>query len=101
MMINYPVSGRGGLWRGDRGVIVGIKIDDWWADAGLWMQSTERDGPPIEVASGSLVEIVGMARSTNRAEQGILFITSPALDHDLAATQVRVLAERCDFPVLI
>ena len=80
---------------------MGIEIKDWWANADLWMQSAGQNQPPTEVASGPLVAIVDLARSANRAEQGLLFITSPSLDGELAPHQVQMLAERSDLPVMI
>jgi hypothetical protein len=80
---------------------VAIVIEDWWVNADLWMQSIAQDGTPIEVASGPLAEIVGLARSANRAEQDLLFITSPSLDGALAPCQVQMLVARPDLPVVI
>jgi hypothetical protein len=47
------------------------------------------------------VEIVELAQSANRIERGRLFLTSPALNRKLAPSQIRQLAERDDFPMVI
>jgi hypothetical protein len=65
------------------------------------MFSLRRGEEAVDLASGPLVEIVELAQSANRIERGRLFLTSPALNRKLAPSQIRQLAERDDFPMVI